>query len=131
VVKLGGAGFDTANGVAVDLFCACTGGKIPTIFINPGSAGLTPSGLTITLPAASVLSTGPGSFVVSNKGADGSYGKKSNAVSVPVGAQISVSAVTQSGTTVTVDGGRLLKPDGNQSVQHAEQWRRQRGRTKG
>jgi len=40
VVKLGGDGFDTVNGVAVDLFCACPGGKVGPFFLNPGGPGL-------------------------------------------------------------------------------------------
>ena len=56
-------GFDTVNGVAIDLFCDCPGGKIPTIFLNPGNAGLGTAALTFTLPASAA--TGPGSFVVS------------------------------------------------------------------
>ncbi len=62
--------------------------------------------ITLTLPAtgSNVPSTGPGSFVVSNKGSDGTYQRKSNAVSVPIGAQITVSSVSQTGCTVTVDG---------------------------
>jgi hypothetical protein len=42
--------------------------------------------------------------VVSNKGADGKYSKKSNAVSAPIGQQITVTSVTQSGNTITVNG---------------------------
>ena len=41
VVTLGGMGFDTANGVAVDLFCACSPlGKVGPFLFGPGSAGL-------------------------------------------------------------------------------------------
>jgi hypothetical protein len=37
LVKLGGMGFDTANGVAVDVFCACPArGKVGPFFIKPG-----------------------------------------------------------------------------------------------
>ncbi len=106
-IPLGGAGFDARNGVAVDVFCACPknpGFKIPTLFLNPGNPGLTTDLLTVTLPAASLLPTGPASFVISNRGPDGLYSKKSNAVSVPVGAQISVASVAQSGSTITVNG---------------------------
>jgi hypothetical protein len=77
-VKLGGNGFDTDNGVAIDLFCACTGGKVGPFFLNTGNAGLSPTLLTFTLPAAGLPNspaTGPGSFVVSNRGDDGSYRK--------------------------------------------------------
>ncbi len=107
VVKLGGAGFDTANGVAIDLFCACPGGKVGPFFLNPGNAGLTATQLSFTLPAKGASNsppTGPGSFVVSNAGGAKTYLKKSNAVSVPIGAQVTVSSVTQSGKIITVNG---------------------------
>ncbi len=106
-VKLGGSGFDTTHGVAVDLFCACTGGKIPTIFIAPGDPRLTATQISITLAAKGSPGsppTGPGSFVISNAGASSSYASKSNAVSVPIGARIHVLSVTQSGSTITVNG---------------------------
>ena len=45
------------------------------------------------------LPVGPASFVVSNKGADGRYVKKSNAVSVPIGHRISMVGVTQDGAS--------------------------------
>ncbi len=49
-VALGGNGFDTVNGVSIDLFCDCPGGKIATIFLNPGNPGLHATALTFTLP---------------------------------------------------------------------------------
>jgi hypothetical protein len=101
-VTLGGSGFDTVHGVAIDLFCDCTGGKISPLFLNPGDPGLTATTLTFTLPAGAV--TGPGSFVISNKGAKGDYAIKSNAVSVPIGAAVTVSSVSEVGCTVTVNG---------------------------
>jgi hypothetical protein len=112
-VILGGLGFDATNGVAVDLFCGCRGGKVGPFFINPGPL-LTPTTATFFLPAAGSPNspiTGPGSFVVSNAGPSGTYSKKSNAVSVPIGAQISVSSVVETpahfsmrGPTITVNG---------------------------
>ena len=103
-VQIGGSGFDTVNGAAVDLFCACPpANRIPTIFLHPGDPRLTATLLTVTLPPVSQLPTGPGSFVVTNVGADKSY-KRSNAVSAVVGAQIQVLSVTQSGSTITVNG---------------------------
>jgi hypothetical protein len=101
-VTLDGNGFDTTHGVAIDLFCDCPGGKLSTVFLNPGDAGLSATTLSFTLPSDAV--TGPGSFVISNKGAKGDYAIKSNAVSVPIGAAVTVSSVTQSGCTVTVKG---------------------------
>ena len=106
MVTLGGSGFDTVHGVAIDLFCACTGGKVGPFFLNPGDAGLRPAAVSFTLPTSgpNAPPTGPGSFVVSNKGGDGMFGRKSNAVSVPIGARITVNSVTQSAGTIAVNG---------------------------
>jgi hypothetical protein len=106
-VTLKGTGFDVKNGVAVDVFCACTGGKLPTTFINPGSPNLAAAAIVFTLPATAP--TGPGSIVVSNAGAAHSYAAKSEAVSVPIGARILITKVTQIGGTVTVDGAGFSK----------------------
>jgi len=106
-VVLGGTGFDTANGVAVDLFCDCTGGKVGPFLIPPGTPGLTATQVSFILPATGMPNsptTGPGSFVVSNAGTAKEYARKSNAVSVPIGQQISVTSVSQSGDTITVNG---------------------------
>ena len=81
---INGNGFDTKNGVAVDVFCAFPGGKPPTMFLNPGNPKLAASSVIFTLPASTP--TGPGSIEVSNAGGSHSYGSKSNAVSVPIGA---------------------------------------------
>lgn len=101
MVTINGNGFDTGHGAAVDVFCACTGGKLPTTFLSPGNPSLKADSISFTLPATTP--TGPGSIVVSNA-AGGSYSAKSNAVSVPIGARINVTNVTQSGNTLTVDG---------------------------
>jgi hypothetical protein len=101
-VTLKGSGFDIKNGVAVDVFCACTGGKLPTTFLNPGNPNLTSTSIVFTLP--STAPTGPGSIVVSNAGAAHSYAAKSEAVSVPIGARIIITKVAQTGTTIMVDG---------------------------
>ncbi|HEV3109277.1 MAG TPA: kelch repeat-containing protein [Candidatus Binataceae bacterium] len=105
-VTLQGNGFDTANGVAVDVFCACARGKVGPFFINPGDPGLSATSITVALPATgpNALPVGPASFRVSNKGADGHYTRYSNAVSAPVGRRIQVMSVTQEGTTLIVDG---------------------------
>ncbi len=42
--------------------------------------------------------------MVINKGADGSFSKMSNAVSVPIGNRIAITSVSQSAKTVTVGG---------------------------
>jgi hypothetical protein len=106
VVNLGGSGFDTANGVAVDLFCGCPGGKVGPFFINPGDSGLTSSLISFTLPGSGPMKpvTGPGAFVISNATAAKTYLKKSNAVSAPIGEKISVTSVTQVGGIITVNG---------------------------
>lgn len=39
IVKLGGSGFDTTNGVAVDVLYDCSG-KVGAFPVTPGSAGL-------------------------------------------------------------------------------------------
>ncbi len=106
-VNLSGTGFDVANGVAVDIFCACPGGKVGPFFLNPGNPGLAAKSLIFPLPGVGLPNsppTGPGSLVVSNSGGDKTFSRKSNAVSVPIGDQITVVAVTQSGATLTVDG---------------------------
>ncbi len=105
-VKLGGTGFDTVHGVAVDLFCACPGGRVGPFFLNPGNPGLNSTSATFTLPVSGpeAPATGPGSFVVSNKGADARFSRKSNAVAAPIGDRISVSSVSQSGKTLTANG---------------------------
>ncbi len=99
---INGTGFDVANGVAVDVFCACPGGKLATMFLNTGNPNLKPNSITFTLPAATP--TGPGSIEVSNAGSGHSYGAKSDAVSVPIGARINVLSVSQAGSTLTVTG---------------------------
>ena len=101
-VKLGGGGFDVANGAAVDSFCACPGGKIATIFLSPGDPRRTAAQLSAAIPAGTP--TVPGSFVVSNAGAAKDFAKKSNAVSVPIGQQITLTSVVQAGSTITVTG---------------------------
>jgi CSLREA domain-containing protein len=105
-VKLGGNGFDTLNGVAVDLFCACPGGKVGPFFLNPGSAGLSSTLISLSIPATGSMAplTGPGSFVISNAGTTKLYTQKSNAVSVPIGALIHVTSVSQNTSTITVNG---------------------------
>ena len=61
-VTLGGMGFDTANGVAVDLFCACTGGKVGPFFFNPGS-GFSSTSISFTLPPQRAQSDDRAGFV--------------------------------------------------------------------
>ncbi len=87
-VVINGTGFDVENGVAVDVFCACPGGKLPTMFLNPGNPNLKSNSITFTLPASTP--TGPGSIQVSNAGSGHAYSAKSDAVSVPIGARIIV-----------------------------------------
>ncbi len=98
-VTLTGSGFDTVNGIGVDLFCDCAGGKIGP-FVIFGS-NLTPNSVTFTLPSGpNAPAIGPGAFRITNLG----NFFASAAVSVPIGEQIAISSVTQSGPTVTVEG---------------------------
>ncbi len=93
-VVINGSGFDVTNGVAVDVFCACPGGKLPTMFLNTGNPNIKSNSITFNLPATTP--TGPGSIVVSNAGSAHSYAAKSDAVSVPIGARVIVTKVSQS-----------------------------------
>ncbi len=106
-VTLGGSGFDLSHGVAVDVFCDCPLGKVGPFFINRGNPGLTAGSIIFALPAVGqdTPATGPGSFRVSNAGADGRYGNKSNSVSAPIGQTIVIISVIQSGSLITVNGG--------------------------
>jgi 6-phosphogluconolactonase len=108
-VQINGAGFDTDNGVAVDLFCACAGGKVGPFFLDPKNPGLTATKLSFVIPAAgfNAPTTGPGSLRVSNRGADpnNQYRFASNAVSVPIGAHVSIGSISQTECGVTVNGG--------------------------
>jgi hypothetical protein len=62
VVSLGGTGFDSTNGVGVNLFCAWTGGKVGPFLLDPGTAGLSSTLISFTLPSTGVNAppTGPG-----------------------------------------------------------------------
>jgi hypothetical protein len=104
-VTLQGTGFDAVHGVAINLFCACGGGKVGPFFVSP-SLNLTSTKAVFNLPSSGPQApmTGPGSFVLSNKGADGNYATKSNAVSVPIGQAVQVTGVSQSARKVTVLG---------------------------
>ncbi len=104
-VIVGGMGFDAANGVGVNIFCACPGGKVGPFIVPPG-INLTSTGVSFLVPASGPEApiTGPGSFVVINKGADGSFSRMSNAVSVPIGQRIGLTSVSQGGNKITVNG---------------------------
>lgn len=101
LVTINGTGFDTVHGAAVDVFCACPGGKLPTTFFKPGNPNLKSTSITYML--AATAPTGPGSIIVSNSNG-GSFSAKSAAVSVPLGQRIIVTDEIQSGKTMTVDG---------------------------
>jgi hypothetical protein len=75
-------------------------------FLNPGNPGLTSTAISLTIPNSGTGTpvVGPGSLRVDNNGGDGSYRNQSNAVAVQIGARISVSGVSLSGSLVTVDG---------------------------
>jgi hypothetical protein len=97
--------------VAVDVFCGLDcpplGKLTPPITLNPGNSKLTANSITFTLPATAP--TGPGSIQVSNAGAGGTYTAKSQGVSVPLGARIIVTKVTQNNSTLTVEGAGFSK----------------------
>jgi hypothetical protein len=100
-VTLTGAGFDVVDGVGIDLFCDCPGGKVGPFLLYPGNPGLSASTLTFTLPSGTFgPATGPGAFRVTNLGKY--FG--SAAVSVPIGARIAVNGVAETGSAVTVFG---------------------------
>ena len=119
-VQLGGSGFDLVNGVAIDLFCACPGGKVGPFFLNPGDLGRRASLLTFTLPAVGLPNsplTGPGSFVASNAAnLEGLYQKKQRGLRSDRSSNLSLF-----GQPVGIDRyrrrKRLLRADSNQSVQ--------------
>jgi hypothetical protein len=111
-VVINGTGFDVAHGVAVDVFCGkdCPpNGKLKTIFLNPGDPKLKSNSITFTLLATAP--TGPASLRMSNAGAaiPRTYAAQSAAVSVPIGARIIVTKVTQIGSTLIVDGAGFSK----------------------
>jgi sugar lactone lactonase YvrE len=91
-VAIEGTGF---NNPLVNLFTSA-GNKGP---LTPRPGG-TATRIDVDIPADAP--TGPGSFQVVNNPYTGNV--RSNAVSVPIGAQLSISAITQSGSTITVDG---------------------------
>jgi hypothetical protein len=91
-ITIGGSGF---NAPLVNLYSA-TGSHGPLTPLAGGSA----SQIQIVLPAN--LPTGPGALQVVNNPYVGNV--ISNAVSLPIGATVSIGAVTQSGSLVTVDG---------------------------
>jgi hypothetical protein len=101
---INGSGFDTVNGIAVDVFCDCPGGKVGPFPFKPGQFSATQVSLTLLTSGMNSPVIGPGSFRVSNAGADGLYSKQSASVSAPIGAAITVSKVTQSADTITVIG---------------------------
>ncbi len=51
-IVLGGHGFDTTNGVAMGLFCACQDGQVGPLFFNAGNPSLDPGRIILKLPRA-------------------------------------------------------------------------------
>jgi hypothetical protein len=101
-VVLAGSGFDTVNGVGVDLFCDCPDGKAQTAFLLPGDPGLSSGYLTFPLQSsgAGTPIIGPGAFQVTNLG----DGFKSAAVAAPIGERIAVTGVAVNAGSITVTG---------------------------
>src|SRR5262249_36864708 len=91
-VAIEGTGF---NNPLVNLFTA-TGNKGP---LTPRPGG-TATRIDVDIPVDTP--TGPGSFQVVNNPYTGNV--RSNAVSVPIGARLSITSIAQSGSTVTVNG---------------------------
>jgi hypothetical protein len=108
---INGAGFDVIHGVAVDLFCDCSGGKVGPFFLNPGNPGLSATRLTLMIPRAlpNPPVIGPGALRVSNKGGDGLYSRASAAVSAPVGSRITLIKVAQAGSVINASGTGFAK----------------------
>jgi hypothetical protein len=92
VVTIGGSGF---NAPLVNLFTGVG-------FVGPlaPQAGGTSSAIQVVVPANAA--TGPGTFQVVNSPFTGNV--VSNAVSVVLGARLDITAISQSGSTVIVDG---------------------------
>jgi hypothetical protein len=101
---INGSGFDAAHGIAVDVFCDCAGGKVGPFFFAPGQFSATHVVMTLPATGPNSPAVGPGSVRVSNKGSDGLYRRQSAAVAAPLGTNISVASVTQTGTTISVSG---------------------------
>jgi sugar lactone lactonase YvrE len=91
-VTIGGDGF---NNPLVNLYTA-NGNMGPLAPVS----GWTSREFQVVVPANTP--TGPGSFQVVNNPYSGNV--LSNAVSVPIGARLTITGISQSGTTVTVDG---------------------------
>jgi hypothetical protein len=108
VVTIGGTGFDSVNGVVVDMFCnGCLGGKVAI----PAVATPTSVMVTVPLPDAAKgipLITGNVSFDVTNAGADHLFKFKSNAVAVPILALPEVTSAIQTGSTISVTGNGFI-----------------------
>jgi hypothetical protein len=87
VVVIDGHGFDTRDGVAVDLYCACPGGEVGPFFFEPYYQPFSATQIFLKVPVYgdNAPLPGPGSIIVSNKGRDGQYAAKSNRVPVWIG----------------------------------------------
>ncbi len=105
-IVLGGHGFDTANGIAVGLLCACPDGQVGPLFFNRGNPGFDATRIILKLPlsGSGAPSVGSGMIMVRNKGADGNFSNASNGVWISIGAPIQVKHVYQSGAALTVKG---------------------------
>jgi hypothetical protein len=104
LVTIGGVGFDSVNGVVVDMFCyGCPRGKVGMAAVPTRTKVM----FTVPLPNPSMgipTITGNVSFTVTNAGAGHLFKFKSNAVAVPILALPAVTSVTQAGNTIRVTG---------------------------
>ncbi len=91
-ISIGGTGF---NNPLVNLFTAA-GNKGPLAPLTGGTSTQIQVAIPVDAP------TGPGSFQVVNNPYTGNV--ISNAVSVPIGALVTISGVTQTGSTITING---------------------------
>jgi hypothetical protein len=105
-IVLGGHGFDTTNGIAIGLLCACQDGQVGPLFFNRGNPSFDGTRIILKLPrsGSGAPAVGSGMIQVRNKGADGNFSKASDGVWISIGAPIQVRRVYQSGALLTVEG---------------------------
>ena len=106
-VAFGGTGFDTTNGVAVDLYCACPRGKVGPFFLNPGAPGLTSRLINYRAGHGTPTRRSPvraHSWLATRAAADLYKLSRATRSRCQSGQLISVTSVRQAGSTITVNG---------------------------